>query len=417
LKGLIARFSRYGMHNLALRISAFCGISPSGALAAWARACMVSADTDDQLAERIRSHFESTLRMYERLGEVRQAKRLPHIAAAEAAFGANRVQCAEVLLSLELNPATKVPLYLRMGQESHALASAVASNDHEVLMDAVDHVLKHKSIREMAHLLKTLPRTTCFSVTDLLVAHLKQLNEPEDARILLTEVGRHREAALELVAEADTILDPKARITALEKAAHVIGRAQHRRSTAFELNAVQHAISSSYDAADLEKRCELEPGMLRGASSTKLLSVAAGIRDPGRRRDALTRLRRDLKIPEHRFFWVVLEALASAEDLSAVEALSNSAGHGRPPPIGLMAFVDVCLRHGHESEATKYALRIADLRDRARALARCGRGKEAADIASKLKSQQLLEEVEALVARHMSQIHLSPVGASKSSGE
>jgi Vps16, C-terminal region/Vps16, N-terminal region len=417
LKNLIARFSRFSLHNLALRMSAFGGISPNSALAAWAKACMVTAASDEEISDKVLSHFEWTHRMFELLGDDRQITRLPHISAAEAAFSAGRVQCAEVLLNREIYPALKVPLYLKMGKEALALASAVASNDNEVLMDAMQHLLGVKPIREMARLFKSLPLTTSHRLTDLLVAHLKQLQEHEDVRVLLTEVGRHREAALELVAEADMVSDYKTRITALEKAAHAIGRGHHRRSTVFELQAIQHAILVSYDAVDLEKRCELEPGALRGASSTKLLAVAAGVRDPGRRRDALMRLRRDLKIPEQRFFWVVLEALATAEDLAAVEALSNSAGHGRPPPIGLMAFVDVCLRHGHETEATKYALRIADLRDRARALARCGRGKEAADIASKLRSQQLLEEVEALVARHMSQIHLSPHGPSKATGE
>jgi uncharacterized membrane protein YgcG len=401
-KGLVRRLSNYGHHALALRLCAFCGISPDDALAGWALSCIRGDESDEVVAEMIISHFDETR---ERL----RSQPGPYMMAAKSAFAAGRSKCAEILLRRESYPALKVPLYLEMGKESLAILAAISSHDNEVVMDAIEQLLVTKSVRDVARLFKTLPAAMSHRVTDLLVTHLRQMDNSESVLVLLSEIGRHREAAMEFVAQADKVEDSRARFGELEKAIASVGRWSYRRSNGFELQSLQLALLSAQNALDIEKRQNMRPGALHGASSTKLLSTAATIRDPARRRDALMRLRRDLKIPERRFFWVVLEALASAGDMPAVEALSISAGHGRPPPIGLMAFVDVCLRTGNENDAMRYAMRIADLRDRARALARCGRGKEAADIASKLRNQQLMEEVEALVARHSSQLRLGTI--------
>jgi hypothetical protein len=412
--GLVRRLSGYGSHALALRLSAFCGLSPSDALAGWAREHLLCAEADDVVAGQIVAMFDETRLAFETGGVRVHRDPPPLVAAADDAFHSGRARCAELLLRREPNAALKVALYLEMRLEPLALLAAIASKDNEVVMDVVEHLLESRSIREVAKLFKTLPASMSHRATDLLVVHLREAGSADAVRTLLSEVGRHREAAMEAVAEADAVQDVKARMAALERAASSCGRSSHRRGITFELQALQLAISSAHNAADMERRNGLEPGSLHRQSSTQLLSVAASMSDPTRRRDALMRLRRELKIPDSRFYWVVLEALAQAGEMPAVEALSNSAGHGRPPPIGLMAFVDVCLRHKQEAEATKYALRIADLRDRARALARCGRGKEAADIASKLRNNQLLEEVSALVARHSSGISMAAARGGRS---
>lgn len=396
--GLVLRLSGYGNHKLALRVASFCGVSANDALAGWARAHMLGNDSDDDVAEHIISHFQAVRRELERPGAASQLP--PYTLSARDAFESGRSRTAELLLRKEVVPAVKVPLYLEMRLESLALLAAMASKDNEVVMDVAGHLLEQKTVRELAAVFDKLPASMSHRATDMLVEYFRETDQHEKLRTLLSEQGRHREAAMDVVSQVVVVSGAKARLSAMEKAASSLGRWSTRRSNAFELQSLQHAIASAQNAADLEKRQGLEPGSLYEACSSELLSVAARISDPNRRRDALTRLRRDLKIPDRRFFWVVLESLAEARELPAVEALSNSAGHGRPPPIGLMAFVDVCLRYGEEAEAMKYALRIADLRDRARALARCGRGKEAAEIASKLRNQQLMEEVEALVARH-----------------
>lgn len=407
--GLIARISRYRLHDVATRLAAFCGLSPNVCLLGWARDQFAVADSDDEVARHIIAHFEETRRAFFAGGVRVEHTPPPYMLTAHDAFRFGRPRLAEYLLLRETNYAVKVSLYLEMDRESLALRAAILSKDNELVMDVVDQLRQERSVKELAQLFRSLPPAMTHRVTDMMVVYLREMGEAGEVQTLLCEVGRFREAALQAVEGANLVADCGERLSALEKTASQLSRWRHRKSNTFELQSLQQAIASSRLAVDLEKRNEISAGSLQKDSSSRLLSVAACIRDPSKRRDALSRVRRDLKIPESRFFWVVLEALAEAGAMDAVEALSTSAGLGRPPPIGLMPFVDVCLRHKQEGEAMKYALRIADLRDRARALARCGAGKEAADIASKLRNSQLMEEVTALVARHSSGITLPQV--------
>lgn len=402
---LIRRLSEYSLHLLALRVAAFCALSPNDALTGWILDALQTKDPDDLIAEKIIACFEFVRTAFKDIG--RGAYSLPYISAAEYANAAGRRRCAEILLRRESNPALKIPIYLDMGQYSLALVAAMASNDSDVVLNAVEVLRRHLSLRDISQLFKTLPISMSHRATDLLAGHMRQLGETENVCALLVEAGRYREAAMELVSSVDETAEGPARIIALERAYTTIGRWSHKRVNAFELQALHHSILAAYNARDLERKCGVSTDELKGASSTALLSAASKIMDPHKRREALVRLRKDLKIPERRYFWVVLEASVSIGDMDAVEELSKSAGRGRPPPIGFMSFVDICMQHGHEEEAVKYALRIVDLRDRARALALCGRGKEAADIALKLRSQQLMQEVEALVARHIAQVPLT----------
>lgn len=411
LQGLVSRLSRYGKHTLALRLAAYGGVSPNAVFADWASATIHSRgeDTDESLTTLIIERFETLGKSssFTSRGEVGRGHALPYVNAAEAAFAAGRQRCAELLLRRESRPAPKVAMYLTMGREAQAIMASVASGDPELVLDALGTILQRKSVRETARLLRSLPPTLCNRATDLFASHLKQIGNLPSLRLVYTEVGRHREAALVEIHLADHVEEERPHMAALEKKAHSIGRGPHRRSCHFEVQALQHAAAVASSGIEVEKRARMASGSLRHANDAELLARATrDIADARQRRDMLARLRRELKIPDRRFFWVCLDAMAEAGDFDSIEALSNSAGYGRPPPIGLTAFVDACIKHHKDDEAVKYAMRIADLRDRARALARCGHGREAADIASRLRNQQLLEEVADLAARHVAQIPL-----------
>lgn len=403
-RNLVRRLSDYSLHLLALRIAAFCALSPNDALIGWVARALREQDSDEEIAEKVIRFFDFVRNVFNNGGT--KSVELPFITAAEQANAMGRRRCAELLLHREHCSAAKVPLYLSMNQNSMALAAAMASNDSDVVLSAVEELRKQLSLRELSQLFKTLPFSISHRATDLVADNLRQQGNTEDVCTLLVETGRYREAAMELIACADSTTDGAARISALESAYSNIVRWSHRRVNVFELHALHSAILAAYGARDLERKCGIAPSTLMHSTSSDLLRFATQINDESRRKEALQRLRKDLKVPERRYFWVVLEGLVDIDDMRAVEELSFSAGRGRPPPIGLTAFVDTCVLHGREEEAVQYAMRIPDLRDRARALAACGRGKEAADIASKLRNQQLLQEVEALVARHVTQVSL-----------
>ncbi|PXF45364.1 hypothetical protein BWQ96_04884 [Gracilariopsis chorda] len=409
LPGLVARLSRYGKHTLALRLASFGGISPYDALSEWSAHIIRSNlnETDEHIKTHIAEKFEAvskSYRVFDHHGS-RRSRALPYVHAAEAAYAVARPKCAELLLRLETRPAPKVKMFLKMGREKPAIVSAVASGDPELVLDVLGVILESKSVRDTAKLIRTLPPSICNRATDLFASHLKQIGSAGWLKTLYSEVGRWREAAMVDIQGANQSSDPRKRLGDLEMAVKTIGKGPYRRACHFEVQAVQHAAIVAANAIELEKKTNLEHGALRYANDGELLSKAIQeISNPGARKDVLARLRRELRIPGRRFFWICLSSMADAGDFEGIEGLSSAAGSGRAPPIGFTAFVDTCLKYGKEDEAVKYASKIIDLRDRARALARCGRGREAADIASRMRNQQLLEEVQDLTARHVNQL-------------
>lgn len=411
LPALVARLSRFGQHTLAIRVASFGGVPPYDVLAEWAQATILAnrKESDEALTMLITERFESINRSYTAVGAYgsRRSRALPFVMAAETAFAIGRTRCAEMLLRREIRPGPKVDMYIRMEREAPAIIAAVSSGDSELVLDVLGRVLERKSVRETARLLKSLPSNIGHRATDLLASHLKQIGDFQALRWVYLENRRFREAALvdiHLILDVD---DTQEYVKELEKAAVNVGRGHGRRLCQFEVQALQHAAVVASCSIEVEKKSRLEAGTLRRASDGDLLARAVrGIADKAQRREMLTRLRTELRIPDRRFFWVCLDSMAEVGDFDSIEALSRSPGTGRTPPIGLNAFVDTCIKHKMEDEAVKYALRIADLRDRARALARCGRGREAADIASRLRNQQLLDEVQDLTARHVAYIRL-----------
>lgn len=406
LSAVVSRLSRYGRYTLAIRLASFGGVFPHDVLAEWASATIRASarETDEVLTVLIADRFDAVSRSYTNVDAhgSRRDQALPYIKAAETAFLIGRSKCAELLLRREVRPAPKVAMYLRMGRENLAIVAAVASGDPELVLDALGTILEKKSIRETARLLKSLPPALGNRATDLLATHLKQIGDMNALRWVYLETERHREAVLVDIHEINRIQDTQEYAGALEKAAQAIARGHARRTCHFEMEALQHAANVATCAMEVEKRGRLEVGTLRHASDGDLLARAiVDISDRPKRSDMLAKLRRELRVPDRRFFWVCLDSMAEIGDFESIEALSYSTGSGRAPPIGLSAFVDTCVKHGMEDEAAKYAMRTSDLRERARSLARCGRGREAADIASRLRNQMLLAEVQDLAARHV----------------
>lgn len=406
LSGLVSRLSLFGQHTTALNLAAYGQLPPGPVLKQWAVAC-ISTDKDStpdgELAARIIDRFESVERYLAKDSQSSGPGRaLPYVGAADAAFALGRGKCAELLLRKEHRPAPKVAMFLKMDRESPAVVAAVASNDPELVLEVLGTVLKkNKSFRTTAKLLKGLPPAISNRAIDLFASHLRQIEDYSLLRLLFLETGRVREAALVDIIAADGIADAKEREEALEKTSCMIGGGRHRRSCYFEVQTLKHATTVAASAFEVEKRAGLDAGTLRKANDSDLLAHAIrDIPDPIKRRETLSWLRREIHIPDRRFFWVCLDVMAEQGDFQSVEALSNSAGSGRPPPIGLLPFVDACLKCGQEAEAVKYAYRIPDLRDRARALARCGLGREATNLAVKLRNKQLQEEVAELAHLH-----------------
>uniref|UniRef100_A0A674KBK7 Vacuolar protein sorting-associated protein 16 homolog n=1 Tax=Terrapene triunguis TaxID=2587831 RepID=A0A674KBK7_9SAUR len=65
-------------------------------------------------------------------------------------------------------------------------------------------------------------------------------------------------------------------------------------------------------------------------------------------------LYRDFRIPDKRFWWLKIGALAEREDWEEMEKFSKS----KKSPIGYLPFVEICMKHHNRHEAKKYAARV-----------------------------------------------------------
>ncbi|XP_015273771.1 PREDICTED: vacuolar protein sorting-associated protein 16 homolog, partial [Gekko japonicus] len=93
-------------------------------------------------------------------------------------------------------------------------------------------------------------------------------------------------------------------------------------------------------------------------------------------------LYRDFKIPDKRFWWLKVSALAEREDWDELEKFSKC----KKSPIGYMPFVEICMKHHNRHEAKKYTLRVAP-EQRVKALILVGDLGQAADAAIEHKNE------------------------------
>uniref|UniRef100_A0A8C3C4X7 Vacuolar protein sorting-associated protein 16 homolog n=1 Tax=Cairina moschata TaxID=8855 RepID=A0A8C3C4X7_CAIMO len=92
-------------------------------------------------------------------------------------------------------------------------------------------------------------------------------------------------------------------------------------------------------------------------------------------------LYRDFKIPDKRYWWLKINALATRGDWEEMEKFSKS----KKSPIGYLPFVEIAVKHHNRYEAKKYAPRVTP-EQRVKAFILVGDLEQAADAAIEHKS-------------------------------
>jgi len=285
-----------------------------------------------------------------------------------------------------------------LGDIGEALREAAEALDTEVLNEFLVKVLPKIETGQLIAVMKESIRPHLVNrFLRVLRVHLYSLHREEDLRQILKEMGRIQDSVVLEVHDVTRVSDAD-RSKTLD---HVWDR-MHRMTgprralVIFEGNAVRAASLTAAWASRLERHLTLPVGTLSRASASELIAVVAiQIHDPSERDNFLNRLRRELRVPDRRYFWMCLSSLASRDDFAAMERLCEKG----LPAIGYGPFVDACIRRRNLPEAVRYARMVMDLNDRSRYLARCGLAKEATDIALQLQDPVLLEEITELTNR------------------
>eukprot|EP00058_Branchiostoma_floridae_P013283 XP_002598771.1 hypothetical protein BRAFLDRAFT_212848 [Branchiostoma floridae] len=99
-------------------------------------------------------------------------------------------------------------------------------------------------------------------------------------------------------------------------------------------------------------------------------------------------LRKEFKVPDKRFWWLKIQALAEGSDWAELDRFAKS----KKSPIGYEPFIDVCLKHQNRYEANKYVGRIADPA-KVKAYIKIGNLEQAAETAMQQRSEEDLNLV------------------------
>ncbi|KAL5009861.1 hypothetical protein ScPMuIL_012166 [Solemya velum] len=99
-------------------------------------------------------------------------------------------------------------------------------------------------------------------------------------------------------------------------------------------------------------------------------------------------LRKEFKVPDKRFWWLRINALAEVGEWTELERFSKT----KKPPVGIESFVEVCMKNGNRSEAVKYLSRVSP-EHKVRCLVKVGQVKQAAEVAFENRNEEELHYV------------------------
>uniref|UniRef100_A0A8B9HT77 Vacuolar protein sorting-associated protein 16 homolog n=1 Tax=Astyanax mexicanus TaxID=7994 RepID=A0A8B9HT77_ASTMX len=221
---------------------------------------------------------------------------------ATKAYECGRTELAIKLLEFEPRSGEQVPLLLKMKRSQLALSKAIESGDTDLVYTVV--------------------------------TYLK--NEMNRGDFFMTL--RNQPVALSLYRQ------------------RLEARVAHLQSAVDEYNKAKNEFAAKTTEEEMrllrfQKKLEEEKGeSLVGFSLHDTLRTLLAV---GLHKHA-EQLYKDFKVPDKRFWWLKLTALAEKEDWEELEKFAKS----KKSPIGYLPFVEVCVKHHNKYEAKKYVSRV-----------------------------------------------------------
>ncbi|XP_067324613.1 vacuolar protein sorting-associated protein 16 homolog [Anolis sagrei] len=335
-----------------LRLSEFQGISRI--LAHWACYKVQQKDkSDEEVAQAIN----------QKLGDT---PGISYSEIAARAYDCGRTELAIKLLEYEPRSGKQVPLLLKMKRSQLALSKAIESGDTDLVYTVI------------LHLKNELNRGAFFMTLQ---------NQPV-AMSLYRQFCKHQ--------ELDTLKD----LYNQDDDHQELGNF-HVRSSYVNEKRIEGRVASLQNAVDEYYKAKNEFAAKATEDQIKLLRIQRRLQDDfdkpyldyslhdtvynlileGNHKRA-EQLYRDFKIPDKRFWWLKINALAEQGDWEEMEKFSKS----KKSPIGYLPFVEICMKHHNRHEARKFAPRVAP-EQRVKAFLLVGDLNQAADAAIERKNE------------------------------
>lgn len=327
--------------------------------------------------EKIKSLDSSTDTREAHIQIVSKLRSCPSVSFAQVAATANEnghMQLATTILDYEPRATEQVPLLIRWGRDEDALAKAVASGDTDLVFLTLLHMKDRMPEESFFRVLSTSPQAS-----NLLVTYCREM----DLKFLQSFYyvnNRLEEAGHVLILEAYKKERLGDRISGLDLALKFFDR---NKEYAFAQKATQDEIRL------LRLQMELTAETNRPFVDMSLSDTIFHCFEVGKSSKADS-LAKEFKVPDKRFWWLKVKALAHFSLWAELERFANS----KKSPIGYQPFFDVCREQRKDIEAVKYIDKLPDVKSKVHALIGLKNFDTAASMAMVSKDQGLVELVE-----------------------
>ncbi|KYR01493.1 hypothetical protein DLAC_01480 [Tieghemostelium lacteum] len=298
---------------------------------------------------------------------------------ASAAYMANRKKLAAKLLEYEPKAADQVPPLIKMGESETALGKAIESGDTDLVYLVL---LDMKRNRPLADFLEV---TFSKSVAvDLLISYCKQNKDMNLLKEIYGIKQQTKEMSFTFLYEAFREPNFEKRLGSFEKSKEFFQQNKQDKDDQSNAQLVQEQIKLEILQKELENTTkESFLGMSISDTIYKLIITNDS-------KKAMN-LKSEFKVPDKRFWWIKIKALSALDKWEELFQFSKE----KKSPIGYEPFAEVCLEQNQPTEALKYIPKVQDPVNRVQLYIQINYYREAAEVAFKEKSIDLLN----LIAR------------------
>uniref|UniRef100_A0A8C5RV97 Vacuolar protein sorting-associated protein 16 homolog n=1 Tax=Laticauda laticaudata TaxID=8630 RepID=A0A8C5RV97_LATLA len=310
-----------------LRLSEFQGISRI--LAHWACYKVQQRDkSDEELAQVIN----------QKLGD---AVGISYSDIATQAYESNRPELAIKLLEYEPRPGKQVPLLLTMKRSQLALSRAIESGDSDLVYTVISRLKDELGRGDFFMALQNQP------VALSLYRQFCKHKEPNTLKDLYNQDDNHQELG-NFHVRSSYVSEKwiEGRVASLQNAVDEYYKAKNE----FAAKATEDQIKL------LRQQRRFQDDFDKPYVDLSLHDTVYNLILDGKHKFA-EHLYRDFRIPDKRFWWLKISALAEQGAWEDLEKFSKS----KKSPIGYLPFAEISMKYGSPGEAKKYAARVAGM--------------------------------------------------------
>ncbi|KAK1798861.1 hypothetical protein P4O66_007145 [Electrophorus voltai] len=256
---------------------------------------------------------------------------------ATKAYECGRTELAIKLLEFEPRSGEQVPLLLKIKRSQLALSKAIESGDTDLVYTVVTYLKNEMNRGDFFMTLRNQP------VALSLYRQFCKHQEQDTLKDLFNQDDDHQELGNFYVKASYQEKKLEARIGLLQSAVDEYNKAKNEfaaKVTEEEMRLLR-----------FQRRLEEEKGeCLLGFSLHDTISTLLSL---GLHKHA-EQLYKEFRVPDKRYWWLKLTALAEKEDWEELEKFAKS----KKSPIGYLPFVEVCVKRQNKYEAKKYVSKV-----------------------------------------------------------